>query len=180
TVRARALSAFPTLRLRAFIDRVVRFWRASLQWRTVAITVVLSGLAVTGVVAYMSVSIGNNLFTARLDGILAESSRANQLAQSIFESDLGIADPTRTDLESLGISVNSSIRGSTTSPGGIGVALMRTPGQSTPVTMQPSSTFGFPEHLITQDLRESVAENIPAERVWWQSVQLAGSSPGIA
>ena len=158
----------------------MRFWRASLQWRTVAVTIVLSSLAVTIVASYMSVSIGNNLFTSRLDGILAESSRATQLAQSIFESDLGIADATRTDLESLGNSVNTAIRGSTTSPGGIGVALMRTPGQSTSVIMQPSSTFGFPEQVVTQELRESVSANVPADRVWWQSVQLADSSPGVA
>lgn len=179
-MRARALSALTGLRLRALGDRIVHFWRASLQWRTVAITVVLSGLAVTVVATYMSVSIGSNLFNSRVDGILAEASRANQLAQSIFESDLATADATRTDLESLGVSVNTAIRGSTTSPGGIGVALMRTPGQETPVTMQPSATNGFPEHLITDALRESVAANVPADRAWWQPVQLADSSPGIA
>lgn len=166
--------------MRALGDRIVHFWRASLQWRTVAITVVLSGLAVTIVATYMSASIGNNLFTSRLDGILAEASRANQLAQSIFESDLATADATRTDLESLGPSVNTAVRGSTTSPGSLGSALMRTPGQTTPVIMQPSATYGFPEHLITDTLRESVAANVPADRAWWQPVQLADSSPGIA
>src|SRR5690606_7934040 len=113
------------------------------------------------VATYMSASIGNNLFTSRLDGILAEASRANQLAQSIFESDLATADATRTDLESLGPSVNTAVRGSTTSPGSLGSALMRTPGQTTPVIMQPSATYGFPEHLITDTLRESVAANVP-------------------
>lgn len=179
-MRVPGLSALPRLRFRVVLDRIVHFWRASLQWRTVAITVVLSGLAVTIVVSYMSVSIGNNLFTSRLDGILAESSRATQLAQSIFESDLATADATRTDLESLGVSVNTAIRSSTTSPGGIGVALMRTPGQTTAVTMQPSSTFGFPEYVVTSSMRDAVAANVPADRVWWQSVQLADSSPGVA
>ncbi|MBX3093725.1 MAG: HAMP domain-containing histidine kinase [Cryobacterium sp.] len=166
--------------MRTVADRVVRLWRASLQWRTVAIAVVLSGLAVTVVASYMSVSIGNNLFSSRLDGVLAESSRASNLAQSIFDADLATADTTRTDLESLSSVVGGTIRSSTTSPGGIGVAILRTPGQTTPVIMTPSTSFGFPEHVITASLRESVATNIPADRVWWQSVQLAESSPGLA
>lgn len=180
-MRVPALSGFnPLTYLRTISDRVVRFWRASLQWRTVAIAVVLSGLAVTVVATYMSVSIGNNLFSSRLDGVLAESSRASNLAQSIFDADLATADTTRTDLESLSSVVGGTIRSSTTSPGGIGVAILRTPGQTTPVIMTPSTSSGFPEQVITASLRESVATNVPADRVWWQSVQLANSSPGLA
>lgn len=180
-MRVPALSgSSPLTYLRTIADRIVRFWRASLQWRTVAIAVVLSGLAVTVIATYMSVSIGNNLFSSRLDGVLAESSRATSLAQSIFDADLATADPTRTDLESLGSSIVGAIRGSTTSPGGFAVGIMRTPGQNTPVILQPSASSGFTEAVITSGLREAVAANVPADRVWWQSVRLTGSSPGIA
>ncbi|WP_349236140.1 MtrAB system histidine kinase MtrB [Cryobacterium sp. BB307] len=162
---------------RSWPRTVGRIWRRSLQFRTVAIAIVLSGFAVTIVGSYMAVSIGNNLFDSRLDQVLAESRRASDLAQSIFDTDLA---RDTVDLDQLSGDVTSTIRGSTTSPGSIGVAIMRVPGQQTPVTLQPTQSQGFPAETITPSLRESVAQDTTAERVWWQSVQLPDGSPGIA
>ena len=61
---------------RAWVDRFVRFWRGSLQLRTIIITVVLSGIAVTIIGVYISTSVRTNLFESRQDQIVAESSRA--------------------------------------------------------------------------------------------------------
>ncbi len=166
--------------IRGIAARVIHFWRASLQFRTVAITVMLSGIAVTGIGLYMSASIGNSLFDARLHQVLAESGRATELAQGVFDSDLATTDPTRTDLESLSNTTLSNIRATTTSPGGLGVALYRSPGQQTPVTLQPSKSRLFPDEVISNELRLSVENNPGVDRVWWQSVALSEGRPGLA
>ena len=173
-------AAFRVPDWRSIPSRVLHFWRSSLDFRTVAITVVLSGLAVTILGAYMSISIGNNLFDSRRDSIIAESSRAAVLAQSVFDSDLATTDTTRTDLEGLSATLPSTIRSSTTSPGGLGVAIYRTPGQQTAVSLQPSQTAGFPDQVITTSLRDSVRSDHTADHVWWQSVALSDGRPGLA
>lgn len=165
---------------RSYPSRLLHFWRASLQFRTVAITVVLSGLAVAVLGTYMSMSIGGNLFDSRLAQVLTESGRATELAQSVFDSDLATADTSRTDLEGLSTTVQSTIRTTATGPGGLGVAFYRTPGQQTAVTMQPSQSRGFPDAVITQELRDAVEGNRGADRVWWQSVALDDGRPALA
>ena len=52
---------------RAIVQRFVRLWRSSLQLRTIAFTLALSGVAVAIIGGYMSVSVGANLFDARRD-----------------------------------------------------------------------------------------------------------------
>ncbi|MBX3068384.1 MAG: HAMP domain-containing histidine kinase [Microbacteriaceae bacterium] len=170
----------PFINFRAIPSRMLHFWRASLQFRTVAITVALSGIAVTGLGLFMSASIGNNLFDARLHQVLAESSRAAELAQEVFDSDLATTDPSRTDLESLSNTTLSNIRATTTSPGGLGVALYRSPGQQTPVTLQPSKSRQFPDEVISNELQLAVENNPGSDRVWWQSVALGEGIPGLA
>lgn len=165
---------------RSYPARLLHFWRASLQFRTVAITVLLSGLGVAILGSYMSMSIGGNLFDSRLNQVLAESSKATSQAQDFFDSDLATTDPSRTDLEFLGNTVLSNIRATTTSPGGLGVAIYRSPGQQTPVTMQPAASRGFPDEVISKSLQEAVEDNQGADRVWWQSVALADGRPALA
>ncbi len=165
---------------RSWPGNLLHFWRASLQFRTVAITVMLSGLTVAVIGTYMSVSIGANLFDSRLNQVLAESSRATVQAQDVFDSDLATTDPSRTDLESLSNTTLSNIRATTTSPGGLGVALYRSPGQQTPVTLQPSKSRSFPDEVVSVSLREAVEGSDEAERVWWQSVALDDGRPGLA
>lgn len=140
----------------------------------------LSGLTVAIIGTYMSASIGNNLFETRLNQVLAESTRATVQAQEVFDSDLATTDPSRTDLESLSNTTLSNIRSTTTSPGGLGVALYRSPGQVTPVTLQPSKSRSFPDEVVSGSLREAVEGGGEAERVWWQSIILDAERPGLA
>jgi two-component system sensor histidine kinase MtrB len=128
----------------------------------------------------MSVSIGSNLFDSRLTQVLAESSRATNQAQDFFDSDLATTDPSRTDLEFLGNTVLGNIRATSTSPGGLGVAIYRSPGQQTAVTMQPSQSRGFPSEVISEKLQKAVEGNTGPDRVWWQSVALADGRPALA
>ena len=57
---------------RYLTGRMRRGWRASLQWRTVFITVAASGAAIGLVGVYMSVSVGNDLFQSRINQVLVD------------------------------------------------------------------------------------------------------------
>ncbi len=61
-----------------------RLWRSSLLTRTVAITVTLSGLAVTVIGGYMSLTIADSLFTGRVNQIVSETARATSTAQALW------------------------------------------------------------------------------------------------
>ena len=182
---------------RTAASRILRLWRTSLQFRTVAITIVLSGIAVTLTGAYMSASIGDNLFTQRRNQVSAETAQAAELAQEIFNSALTSDDSSQVDLESLSTDAQGRILSSTTSPGSTGIAILREPGQITPVNMTPAQSRGFPSEVLSDDLRTAVqkdtgkpaaqpatdgasSKNENASRVYLQSVQLPGGSPGIA
>ena len=157
--------------------RLVRAsWRSSLQFRTVTVSVALSGLAILVVGVYMSVSIGNDLFQSRLSQVLFESDRATSAAQSLFDS----SDATdRVQVQNLLSSARTSI--SATSSSRL-VAVLRVPGQD-PSTVAPldSSTFGQSTGVIGADLRTEVQANDGDQ--FWQSVTLTGneaeSIPGI-
>ncbi|MDJ0349876.1 MtrAB system histidine kinase MtrB [Cryobacterium sp. PH29-G1] len=157
--------------------RLVRSsWRSSLQFRTVTVSVALSGLAILIVGVYMSVSIGNDLFQSRLSQVLLESDRATSAAQSLFDS----SDATdRVQVQNLLSSARTSI--SATSSSRL-VAVLRVPGQD-PSTVAPldSSTFGASSGVIGSDLRAEVQANNGDQ--FWQSVTLFGDDattvPGI-
>ena len=159
------------------VGRILRFWRTSLQFRTVAITILLSGVAVTLIGAYMSISIGDNLFTSRRDQVSKESVRATELAQAIFDSALTSDDSNPVDLETLSADAQNKILASTTSPGGTGIAILRQPGQDTPLIMQQTTSTDFPD-VISAEIRTEVEQS--TGRVYLQPIQLPDGSPGIA
>lgn len=151
-------------------------WRASLQIRTVTVSVALSGVAILIVGVYMSVSIGNDLFQSRLSQVLLESDRATNAAQSLFDS----SDATdRVQVQNLLSSARTSITATSSSRL---VAVLRVPGQD-PSTVAPldSSTFGQSTGVIGTDLRTRVQANSGDQ--FWQSVTLFGDDgttvPGI-
>ena len=161
------------LRWRTYLPRLVRFWRVSLQFRTVAITVILSSVAVGLIGAYMALSIGDNLVSSRRDQINAEAARANLIAQQLFDD----ASATDVELASLGVAVQNSVSSSTTSPGGIGIAIFRTPDQQTSQFLQPTRSGDFPAEVVTQEMREQVAAT--PDKVILQAVRLPDDAPGI-
>ena len=179
-MQAQAPRFSPTLfgvRWSRFFRGVRRLWRTSLQFRTVAIAVVLSGLAVTVIGGYMSVVIGDNLFTSRREQVEAEHVRATLLAQDLFTTALTVEDAGQVELEALALDVQKSVLSTTASPGTTGFALFRTPGQSTPRSMGRTQTQAFPAEVVTEDLREAVATE--RGRVHLQSVTLPTGAPGL-
>jgi two-component system sensor histidine kinase MtrB len=166
---------------RAWIDRFIRFWRGSLQLRTIIITVVLSGIAVTVIGVYISTSVRTNLFDSRQDQIVAESSRATLRAQEVFLTSAELS--ADLDLEGVQASASTAIGLSSTATL---VGMIRVPNQDSPRIMDDTGTREFLESessLVSEDLRNAVFDGELTE-IHWQSVgipdRLTGSTePGI-
>jgi two-component system sensor histidine kinase MtrB len=163
---------------RAYVARAVRLWRGSLQLRTVALTVALSGLAITIVGGYIVTSVRGNLFDQNREQIVAEAGRAILAAQREFtEADeAGLED----DLEVVQSAAFEAIRAIISSEPL--VAMLRAPGQAgqPPVLDQANLSFSE-EEMVSQDLRDAVATAEP-DTVAWQSIAIRDGSetqPGI-
>jgi two-component system sensor histidine kinase MtrB len=163
---------------RRWLRRGGRVWRTSLQLRTVAITVVLSGIAVGVIGTYMSYSIGTNLFQARVEQALDVGEQVNVTVQQHFDSVEGTAS---ADLESTMIDAFAAATQSASTPY---VAILRTPGQAGP-SVPPSRaapTFDVTT-VVSQSLRDDVALAQDERRPYWQSVSIplsdAQTAPGI-
>ncbi|MCU1527427.1 MAG: histidine kinase [Frondihabitans sp.] len=169
------------LRWRTWPRRVLGLWRTSLEFRTIAITVILSGIAVTVIGASISISIGTNVYEQRRTQIESESERATVLAQNIFDSATATEDNNQVELDSLQNQAQSAILSSTSSPGGTSLAILRTPGQNTSQTIQNIASPDFPNQAISPEMRKAVAS--ATDKLHYQAVSLAtgsGTSPGIA
>src|SRR6185312_17307866 len=106
-------------------------WRRSLQLRTVAITVLLTGVAILVTGIYMALSISNDLYQSRLDQALRDSSRATTAAQTTLNaSDISSGDSGKNLLNS----TLQSVQASTSSRL---IAAYRVPGQDTSVLAPP-------------------------------------------
>ena len=66
--------------------RIAALWRRSLQFRTVLITLGLSGLAILVIGLYISFSVASGLFQTQRDRVLEASNNATAAAQSILDS----------------------------------------------------------------------------------------------
>ncbi|HSP76267.1 MAG TPA: MtrAB system histidine kinase MtrB [Cryobacterium sp.] len=161
---------------RSWPATIAGLWRSSLQFRTVTITVALSGVAIMVVGVYISVSVGNDLFQSRLNQVLVDSNRATTAAQGIFDAS-DAAD--RVEVQTLVGSARTLVTAASSSQL---IAIFRAPGQdASTVAPQDSSSFGDSTGVITPDLRLQVQEN--AGEQFWQSVTLAtddgGQVPGV-
>ncbi|WP_166879234.1 MtrAB system histidine kinase MtrB [Salinibacterium sp. ZJ450] len=161
---------------------LTRLWRRSLQARTVIITVLLSGLAVSVIVLYMSLSIRANLFDSRRDQALVEAGRAALQVQQIFDGSTASEQITASDLDSLRNGAQTAITRTTSSASGTRFALVRTIGQEPTLNnMQGiASTDLVLDRVISSDIREAVAA--ADDRLFYQSVALVteeGEQPGL-
>lgn len=155
-------------------SRVARLWRRSLQLRTVAITVLLTGVAILVTGVYMALSISNDLYQSRLDEALRDSSRATTAAQSTLNaSDISSADSGKnllnTALQTVQASTSSRL-----------IAAYRVPGQDNSVLAPPDRGSPALNPVITKELRKEVQSG--GTKQFYQSVALpAGgtSDPGI-
>ncbi|WIB61983.1 MtrAB system histidine kinase MtrB [Curtobacterium sp. MCLR17_007] len=155
-------------------------WRRSLMVRSVAITVATTGLAVAVIGTAVMLSISSNVYAQRRDQIEAESARATNVAQGIFDAATAAEDNNQSELETLQNEAQRAILSNTTSPGGTSIAIERSPDQSTPQTLQNRASQEFPDAVITDALRREVGKN--TGRLHLQAVRLDDGGrrePGI-
>ncbi|PJJ61685.1 MtrAB system histidine kinase MtrB [Compostimonas suwonensis] len=161
---------------RTWPARALGAWRASLQLRTVTITVALSTIALVLTGGYMSYSIGNDLFQARLDQVLSSANRATASAQATLDA----SDASdRAAVENLFTSVQNQIRTVSSTPL---LAVYRAPGQeNSAIAPQSFASPQLSTGVITTELRAAVETE--SDQQHWQSVALVDdtgvSSPGI-
>ncbi|GAB3263541.1 MtrAB system histidine kinase MtrB [Arthrobacter pigmenti] len=96
--RLRAAGGSLPERLRGFRGHTIRQWRRSLQFRTVAATVMLTAMAFVGVGAFLSGQIAQGLYQERLATALDESRRGFSTVESIFDGAIGSDQATTTEV----------------------------------------------------------------------------------
>ncbi|ROP60436.1 two-component system sensor histidine kinase MtrB [Curtobacterium sp. PhB130] len=172
-------------RLRTWARRgwrgIAYLWRRSLMFRSVAITVTTTGLAVAIIGTAVMLSISSNVYAQRRDQIEAESARATNVAQGIFDAATAAEDNNQSELETLQNEAQRAILSNTTSPGGTSIAIERSPNQSTAQTLQNIASQDFPDAVITDSLRKAVGKN--SGNLSLQAVRLEDegrSEPGLA
>jgi two-component system, OmpR family, sensor histidine kinase MtrB len=142
------------LDLRAWLQNLARLWRSSLQLRTVGITVLLSGVAIGIIGAYMSFSVGTNLFDLRRSQLEGTSASATLAGQRFFDQaaeQVGGEDIDVTTREAL-----DTILSTATSTGTTQLALLRSPGQDgPPVPLDTAVGFNTRE-LVSPEMRVAV------------------------
>jgi two-component system sensor histidine kinase MtrB len=155
--------------------RLSALWRRSLQFRTVIITLGLSGLAILVIGLYISFSVASNLFQAQRESVLEASNNATAAAQSILD-----VSPA-TDRASLQSLMGSAVSTITSISGSSDYAIFRAPGQQANSSAPPDQLSRGLGGVITPELRAQVQENPGGQ--YWQSVALTnddgGTDPGI-
>ena len=156
-------------------QRLARLWRTSLQVRTVAISLLLTGVAILVTGVYMSLSISNDLYQSRLDQALRDSSRATTTVQST----LNASDVTSS--ESGKNLLNAALQTVQSATSSRLIAAFRVPGQDTAAPAPPDRSSPGLNGVISADLRASVQKG--GTKQFYQSVALPGadnnSDPGI-
>ena len=163
---------------RSHVAQAVRFWRGSLQLRTIALTVALSTLAVTVVGGYVVSSVRDNLFDQNSDQVIAEANRAIAAAQEEFTQ----ADESGTpdDLELVQRSAFTAIAAIISADPS--VAMLRAPGQSGQAPLVDQFTADFSRSMVSDAMRQTL---LGADRdvAAWQPIPLPSEGgpddPGI-
>ena len=169
---------------RSLAHRAAGLWRASLQLRTVALSVALSALAVGIIGAYISFSIGNNLFNLRLEQALDSAERSNLAAQARFDA---AENGSSAELQNaMDTAAQAALQSASTS--GVDtqtlLAILRSDGQSGPrIPINKVSPGLNTNAVIPDELVALVSADSPEKRLYWQSVSLeradGGVDPGI-
>ena len=144
----------PDFDWRAGVERALHLWRASLLLRTIAITLVLSSVAVAIIGGYMALSVGSNFFDARRDQLGRTSANATVVGQRFFDeatAQLGAEDIDATTTDAADAILNAAA-----STGITQFALKREPGQDGPRSPSEIQSPGLDQFLISDDLRLAV------------------------
>lgn len=157
---------------RAWLQRMVALWRSSLQLRTVAITVLLSGLAIAIIGTTMGFSVGANLFDARREQVTATTENATLAAQRVFDQAAEQLSPEDRD-----VTIYAAAEAISNAAPGAWFTIPPAQGQS-----GITSSGLDPDDLISEELRQAVL-NSEEPRTFSQPVALeqddGSAHPGI-
>jgi two-component system, OmpR family, sensor histidine kinase MtrB len=174
----------PSFDWRGWLRRLIGLWRSSLQLRTVAITLLLSTFAVGIIGAYISISVGTNLFDSRRGQLLSQAARASATVQTLFNATA--VQGATTNVESAASTAFGIVLQSNASTAGTRIAILRSVGQRGSHVPNDVATLPTPAtvKLISASLRKQVAASSPSTpRTYWQSISIPGtdgeSDPGI-
>ena len=157
------------------IRRVKTAWVESLRLRMVAVSVGFSLVAVALIAGFLSFTIEQNLFETRRLEIIAETQAVSGTVQA--QLDGAIDAQGAIDVEGANGSIQATIRATTNSPGLVGFAILRAPGQTTDQSMTSTSSVGFPITVVSEPLRDAI--HADRGNVHYQSVELEEGTPGI-
>lgn len=154
---------------------VDRFWRRSLQVRTVTGSILLSAIALLAVGTYVSFTISRGLFEDRVQQVLVQSERATSDATDVFQ-----ASPT-SDANALATVADNALQAAQrTATASSGFALESAAG-SAPVPLQNTTSGDGILIAPSEELQRAVAGASSGTR--WQSVGIplshGGAHPGI-
>jgi two-component system sensor histidine kinase MtrB len=158
---------------RKWLRRPVRQWRTSLLTRTVALTLLLSTVAVAIIGAYISISVRSNLFDSRRTQLLSQSVNATSTVQAAFNltaeqgSTLNVEDATSV--------AYTDVLQTTAGTASTQVAILRKPHQGGPRVPVDVATNPSTKDLVPAALRQVVAAS-DGRHVYWQSISMPGSS----
>lgn len=151
-----------TVRSATRARRVLRGWRGSLQAKVITWTLAagMVGLVVLG--GYLSVSVRDGLFTARVDQLLDESARAASQAQATFDASTATTGP---EVQQLLIDMVRGLQSG--GSGGREVFILRSRGQQVPILVNSQATDSNLVPLVSDALRDATSQD---EGQRWESV----------
>lgn len=156
-------------------QRIRADWVGSLRLRMVAYSVGLSLVAVVLIGGFLSYTIERNLFESRRNEVIAETQAVSGSVQAQFDG--AIDAQGFIDVENVNGIAQATIRSTTNSPGLVGFAILRAPGQTTDQVMTSTSSVDFPINVVSDQLRDAIHND--RANVHYQSVALVGGAPGI-
>ncbi|MGB4778129.1 MtrAB system histidine kinase MtrB [Microbacterium sp.] len=160
---------------RAWQQRVRHAWRRSLRFRTLAITLGATALAILVAFVAMALAIQNDLFESRVQQVQEAVQRATQSTQRTLD-----AAQVEGDAVALQTLYDSAVDAMSRQAGTDLIAGFRVSGSASTIAPQDVQR-GQIADLITPGLRAAVQQD--AEQRWWQSIALpaddGGAVPGV-
>ncbi|MFT3798467.1 MtrAB system histidine kinase MtrB [Microbacterium sp.] len=170
------VATVPTLTdWRSWPRRVVHSWQRSLRFRTVAVTLGLTALAILAAFVAMALAIQNDLFESRVQQVQEAVQRATASTQRTLD-----AAQVTGDAVALQTLWDNSVQAMSRQAGTDLIAAFRV--SSVPSAIAPQNIqSGDIADLVTSELRDSVRGD--GEKLWWQSIGLptedGGRLPGV-
>ncbi|WP_207343828.1 MtrAB system histidine kinase MtrB [Arthrobacter sp. E3] len=158
---------------RRFRDGWSMRWRTSLQFRTVATTLLIASVAVVGVGGYLAGQISSGLFKERLVQAQHESARGTTQVQENF-ANASLSDQPRVSTYVVDTLKLLEVGGADDNRKYL---MVKIPGQNSKLAVSSSDSGGVTAAIIPDELRKAVQNSTDGQ--FWQSIALPTGSAGV-